>query len=85
MARELDPERLEQVSTLDIHRVRSTWLCGEGLPEKDELREGIERKIEVDTGHTKRVISFTPGDPDNPYNWSSVSSAPHRLLDEAWF
>lgn len=68
-----DLENLEQVCSLDIHRVQSSRLRNEGLPEEDELRVGIESKIEVDEAARKqRVISFSPGDPENPHNWSSV-------------
>lgn len=69
-----DLESLEQVCSLNIHRVQSARLRGEGLPEEDELRAGIEATIEAaDVQHPKRVISFSPGDPENPHNWSMVS------------
>jgi len=72
-----DPEEAEQVCSLGIERVQSSRLCGEGLPEKDDLRQGIELKIEAfHAPEQKRVISFSPGDPDNPPNWPAVS-APH--------
>lgn len=53
--------QLEQVCSLDIHRVQSARLKGEGLPEKDELRMGIESQLEASEEKQKtRIISFTP-------------------------
>jgi hypothetical protein len=70
-----DPEDPEQVCSLSIERVQSSRLCREGLPEEDHLRQGIERKIEAfHVPEQKRVISFSPGDPDNPANWPAVGA-----------
>jgi hypothetical protein len=67
-----DTEALEQVCSLNIQRVQSSRLRGEGLPEEDELRVGIEAKIEGEKSE-RRVIGFSPGDPEDPRNWSYVS------------
>jgi hypothetical protein len=68
-----DTEALEQVCSLNIQRVQSSRLRGEGLPEEDELRVGIEAKIEGERSQ-RRVIGFSPGDPEDPRNWSNVSA-----------
>lgn len=73
----MDPNRLERQTTvcsLDIRRVQSARLHGSGLQEEEDLRHGIQSQIEnTPNPATKRVISFEPGDPENPHNWSMVS------------
>lgn len=73
MDHDINTPELEQVYSLEIRRIQSSRFRAEGGPlEESELKKGIEREIDVPGGGRKRVITFPPGDPDNPHNWSIV-------------